>query len=286
MSLNRYFVALRSALERFNRKNGFVMSSHIAMSLMLALFPFVLFTVALAGTLADIMSRDVAMDDMIELVFGSWPDQVADPIESELYAVLATSSSKLVTLGGVLTLYFASNGVDAIRIAMSQAYREVDPRPYWQKRGLCLLFVLAAGAGILAVAILELALPLYTEFLKLAFPDQVQNVFSADRLSSLISAATPLLAIIAAHLWLPGTRHSLRDILPGVVLTSVLCSLLGWGFAVYVSSFASYSATYAGLAGAMAALIFLYFNAAIIILGAEFNGALLRQGDVEKPANT
>ena len=271
-----YYAAFRAALSRFSRKNGFVMSSHVAMSIMLALFPFVLFTVALAGTVADALSQDVAMDDMIELVFGAWPDEVADPIIAELYAVLDNSSSGLMTLGGVLTLYFASNGIDAIRIALSQAYREDDPRPYWKKRGLCLLFVLVGGAGVLAVAFLELALPLYSEFLRLAFPDQVQDVFGAETLSRVITSSLPFIAVIAIHVWLPGTRHSVREVLPGVVLTAILCSLLGWGFAVYVSGFASYSATYAGLAGAMAALIFLYFNAAIIILGAEFNGALLQ----------
>lgn len=279
MAMQHYLLAFRAAVSRFNRKNGLVMSSHVAMSIMLALFPFVLFTVALAGTVAEVISRDVAMDDMVDLVFGAWPDEIADPIVSELYAVLNTSGSSLMTLGGILTLYFASNGVDAIRVAMSQAYREEDARPYWKKRGLCLLFVLLAGFGILTIAVLELALPLYSEFLQLAFPDQVQHVFGADRLSGLITAGLPVLAVLAVHIWLPGTRHTLRQVLPGVMLTVVLCSILGWGFALYVASFASYSATYAGLAGAMAGLIFLYFNAAIIILGAEYNGALMQAGD-------
>ena len=58
------------------------------------------------------------------------------------------------------------------------------------------------------------------------------------------------------------------------MVTLLLWWAAGTGFALYVSSFASYSATYAGLAGAMAALIFLYLNAAILILGAEINGVL------------
>ena len=267
--------AFVSAVGRFGRKNGWVMSSHVAMSMMLALFPFVLFTVALSGTVAGMVSSDVQRADMVELVFGSWPDQISGPIVTELNAVLATSGSSLMTLGGVLTLYFASNGVDAIRVAMTQAYRDTDPRPFWRTRLLCMLFVLAGGAGVLVVAILELALPLYAGFLNIAFPEQVSDVFSSDVLSRIVVAVLPVLAVMACHVWLPGHRHGWRQILPGVLLTVVLWALLGWGFAWYVVRFASYSATYAGLAGAMAALIFLYFNAAILILGAEFNGALL-----------
>lgn len=276
LSSERIWVrALFSAVGRFGRKNGWVMSSHVAMSMMLALFPFVLFTVALSGTIAGMWSSDVQRSDMIELVFGSWPDQISGPIVTELNAVLETSGTRLMTLGGILTLYFASNGVDAIRVAMTQAYRDTDPRPFWRTRLLCLLFVLAGGAGLLVVAILELALPLYAGFLSFAFPEQVSEVFNGDIPGRIVVAAMPVLAVMACHVWLPGHRHGLRQILPGVLLTVALWALLGWGFAWYVARFASYSATYAGLAGAMAALIFLYFNAAILILGAEFNGALL-----------
>lgn len=65
------------------------------------------------------------------------------------------------------------------------------------------------------------------------------------------------------------------QVLPGVVLTLLLWGAAGWGFSIYIARFATYSATYAGLAGAMSALIFLYLMSAILILGAEFNGALL-----------
>ncbi len=71
------------ALGRFGDKGGWVMSSHVAMSVMMALFPFVLFVVALAGSL----SRDIPVDDLFTLLLGSWPQEVAAPIERELRAV-------------------------------------------------------------------------------------------------------------------------------------------------------------------------------------------------------
>lgn len=81
---------------RFNRKSGWVMSSHIAMSMMLALFPFVLFIVSLAGFL----SQEVKTDDLVDLVFGAWPEDVANPIIAEIQKVVTSSSSRLMTLGG------------------------------------------------------------------------------------------------------------------------------------------------------------------------------------------
>ena len=98
------------------------------MSLMMALFPFVLFTVALAGTL----SQGYVTDELIDLIFGAWPKDVADPIVAELRAVLTGSGSGVITLGGLLAIYFASNGVAAVRVAMNQAYHDQDSWPFWE----------------------------------------------------------------------------------------------------------------------------------------------------------
>lgn len=248
-----------------------VMSSHVAMSLMLALFPFVLFTVALAGTL----SQDYVTDELIELIFGAWPKDVAGPIVGELRSVLAESGSGVITLGGLLAIFFASNGVVAVRAAMNQAYHDHDAWPFWKTRLLCLGLVIVGGAAILAIAAVEVVLPVYTRLVSEKTDVNVSDWLSVDRLRWTFTVAVPAGTVIVAHLVLPTRRHRLWQILPGVVLTLALWAMGGWGFSIYIGQFASYSATYAGLAGAMAALIFLYLCAAILILGAEFNGALM-----------
>ncbi|MDE4272792.1 YihY/virulence factor BrkB family protein [Phaeobacter gallaeciensis] len=274
--LSPWLRALARAAAAFNRKNGWVMSSHIAMSMMLALFPFVLFTVALSGAAASLLSQDVAIEDLVDLVFGGWPEEVSKPILNELFAVLETSSTQLATLGGVLALYFASNGVNAVRVAMVNAYGDNDPRPFWKARLICAGLVVLGGAGILVAALFEVVLPLYVRYIADLLPYQLVGPGWERGFSGVLLFLLPLVAVLLCHILLPGQRHRVSQILPGAVLTVVLWWAAGIGFAIYVGSFAQYSATYAGLAGAMAAMIFLYVNAAILIFGAEFNGALVR----------
>ncbi len=262
---------LWAALRRFDSKGGWIMSSHVAMSVMLALFPFLLFVVALAGFL----SQDVAVEDLIELIFGTWPDEVADPIETEVRNVLEAASPSLITAGGVLALYFASNGVEAVRLAMSQAYRDVDPRPFWKTRLLSLVFVVLGSVAILLFVTFGWVLPLYFSLVADAVTPAERSWLTDARLNSTLTVAVAFGLVAACHKWLPGTAHALSQIWPGVVLTLVLWVAAGKVLAYYMSRFADYSATYAGLAGVMAALIFLYLMAAILILGAEFNGALI-----------
>ncbi|MEX0307658.1 MAG: YihY/virulence factor BrkB family protein [Ruegeria sp.] len=271
LSSNQFLRALWLAVRRFNDKDGFVMSSHVAMSLMMALFPFVLFTVALAGTL----SQGYVTDELIELIFGAWPKDVADPIVAELRAVLDGAGSGVITLGGLLAIYFASNGVAAVRRAMTQAYHDKDSWPFWKTRLLCFGLVVVGGAAILAIAAFEVVLPVYTRLVSEKTAVDVDNWLSVARLRWTFTVAVPAGTVILAHLILPTRRHSLLQILPGVILTLALWAAGGWGFSIYIAQFATYSATYAGLAGVMAALIFLYLCSAMLILGAEYNGALI-----------
>jgi membrane protein len=279
--------ALLAALHRFNDKGGLVLSSHVAMSMMLALFPFIMFIVALAVSL----SRSIPANDLIELLIGSWPPEVAEPLESEMRAVLAGSGTSVITLSGLLVLYFASNGVNAVRIAMTYAYHAKETRPFWKTQLQNVLFVLVGAALVLAVITVQLAMPLYlslmqnatTEMLEWVGPIELGGLFASSKWQSMLGNALLVFVVAACHLWLPGGRRPIRDLWPGVALTLILWVVAEWGFSIYMQEFAAYSKFYAGLAGAMAALIFLYLMAAILILGAELNGAL---ETMEKEANT
>lgn len=265
--------ALGRAAIRFSDKGGWVVSSHVAMSMMLALFPFMLFIVALAS----VLTQQVDSSELIGLIMGTWPDDIAAPIERELSAVMAASKTGPLTLGAALALYFASNGVDAIRVAMVRAYRDTDPRPFWKQRLVCLVFVIGGSAVVLMAAVLELFLPLYLHFVADAVPDGLRGWIAGDWAAKALTVALTVFAVFSFHMWLSGSRHTMAEVWPGVLLSFALWWVMARAFGWYIAKFASYSATYAGLAGAMAALIFLYLLAAILILGAEFNGVLARE---------
>lgn len=284
MRFQLFVKALVLATRQFRQKNGWVLSSHIAMSMMLALFPFALFTVSLAGAITEFSAQSIDIEYVLDLLFGSWPAAVADPIKGEVVSVLQNSGLRLVTFSGVVTLYFASNGVDAVRLAMVSAYREKDRRPYWKARLICVVLVVLGGLGLLAAALFEVLLPLSIRYLAEYIPG-MNAAFVAtweNGLNGILVLTVPFAAVFVSHLVLPDRVHRLVEIGAGAVFTVVLWWAAGLGFAYYVASFAQYSATYAGLAGAMVALVFLYLNAAILILGAELNGALMALKDCDE----
>ncbi|MEM8730232.1 MAG: YihY/virulence factor BrkB family protein [Pseudomonadota bacterium] len=259
-----------NAFLRFQEKSGWIMASHVAMSMMLALFPFILFIVALTGQFAS----NIDVDELIQLTMGGWPEAVSKPLAQELHAVANNDPTRLLSIGGVLTLLFASNGVNAIRVAMTAAYHEEDTRPFWLHRLICLAFVLAGAVLVMVLAFLAVALPLYFNFVNVSLPKVYDLVFDSRIMRILVGGVIAYLAVTACHAWLTGPFTHPIKVWPGVVLTVLVWELAATGFSIYVADFASYSATYAGLAGAMSALIFLYLMAMILIFGAAFNAAL------------
>ncbi|TCL09484.1 membrane protein [Shimia isoporae] len=270
--MRRYLTVFWAALDHFQRKGGFVRSSHLALSFMLALFPFCIFALSLAAAL----SADADVDTVINFVLGYWPPEIVGPVEQELRAVLQSGAGSL-TFGAVLSIVFATNGVDAIRVVVTEAYRDEDPRPFWRTRLLALLFVVVGTILILSTGILSVAIPLVLHFFDDLVPWLDQSILSNDQFRRLITVVLLLFFLYACHRWLPGVKHRFRDVAPGVVLTVFLWMVASNGFAYYISNFSTYSVTYAGLAGIITALMYLYVMSAVFVLGAEFNGQLMAE---------
>ena len=83
--------------------------------------------------------------------------------------------------------------------------------------------------------------------------------------------------LFAAHGLLPAGRRRILDTLPGVAATLVLWLVSGAAFGAWLAGFANYVSTYAGLAGVMTALVFLYLISICFVFGGELNAAILRR---------
>ena len=90
-----------------------------------------------------------------------------------------------------------------------------------------------------------------------------------------VASAVLVIALVLVHKWLPYGRRRLAEIAPGVLVTLVLWIITGATFGLYLAEFSgAYAATYAGLASAMVALVFLYWTAGIFVYGGALNQAI------------
>ncbi|CAN7494612.1 YihY/virulence factor BrkB family protein [Rhizobium sp. LjRoot258] len=252
--------------------DGFAMASHVALSTLLAVFPFLIF----GTTLATFLGADQFSDRAIHLIFDTWPEAIAKPLVDQVIQVLTVPRGGLLTVSVLAAAYFASNGVEALRISLNRAYRVQETRPWYLTRLASLGYVLIAVIIFAAVSILLVAVPLALDYARRWFPlfaDTLEVVFSWRVYGTLFMLTVGLFVV---HLWLPAGRRRVFDVVPGVLVTLLLWLAGALIFAYYLATFANYTATYAGLASVMIVLIFLYMVGVIFIIGAELNAALLK----------
>src|SRR5437868_8467980 len=86
------------AFYTFLADDGWAIASHIALSTLMALFPFLIVLTSLAGFFG---SKELA-DQAAGLLLEVWPRQVADSLSGEIHDVLTTTRGDALTIGAVL----------------------------------------------------------------------------------------------------------------------------------------------------------------------------------------
>lgn len=271
--VNAFNIAL-DAFYTFLADDGWAIASHIALSALMALFPFLIVITSLAGFFG---SKDLA-DQAATMMLETWPSQVANALSGEVHNVLTQADGGTLTIGVALAIYFASNGVESLRVGLNRAYSVVEPRSWYWLRLESIGYTMVAAVMSLAMAFLIVLGPLILATARRYIPLRVEpneNLFTVLRFGLTIVAL--IAALVIVHKWLPAGTRRMREIMPGIAVTMIASLVSGIVFGKYLERFASnYVTTYAGLASVMIALVFLYFIAAIFVYGGELNAAIVK----------
>ena len=266
---------------RFANDDGWWIASHISLTLLMSLFPFLIFVAALAGFLG----REDLAKAATRVVFAEWPPVVARPIAEQVSNVLTQRHGGLLTVGAVVACYFASSAIEALREGLNRAYGVVEKRPWWLLRLYSLGLVLVSSLALLALALLCVLGPLILDAVERLGPrlaaHQLLLTFARIGIAALMLAAS----LFLAHLILPARRLRLLDLVPGIALTFVCSIAFGEAFGEYLDRalHEGYVSMYSDLASAMIALVYLYWVALLFVVGGELNATIVRAREETRP---
>ena len=278
--VRHYLRAANKAIASFDRDDGWAIASHITLSGVIALFPFLIF----CASLAAFLDLGEFPDTVVHLIFDIWPVAVAGPLSAEIRAVLTEPRGDVLTLGALVSLYFATNGVEALRLGLNRAYKVAEDRGVVRLRLQSVAFVIVAALVASTTTFLIVLAPLAGALARRIAPAVADWIAAIAYWRLAVSFLVLVAALFACHFWLPTGRRSLGRVLPGILFTLVCWLGAAQAFALYLKGFADYVGTYAGLAGIMVALVFVYTMAAIFLIGAEFNTALKNSRNGTPPA--
>jgi len=270
--LRRTINILLVAYQRFVLHDGWAIASHIALSVLMSMFPFLILMTAIAsffgsGTLAD---------EAADIILEAWPSEVAEPIANEVHTILTGRRTDIFTVGLALALYFASSGVESLRVGLNRAYGARDARAWWLVRLESIGYVVFGGVVMLSFALLVVLFPLGWDLALRWAPGLQPLGWMVGFLRIGVATLLIVAALVIAHKFVAAGYRPVRRVLPGVGLTLLLWIVGGVSFGWYLEQYpGAYASTYGGLATAMIALVFLYTLAAIFLFGGELNGAVI-----------
>jgi membrane protein len=244
-------------------------AGHVAFSGVLAVFPLVIF---LSSTAAFIGEPGTAAE-LARLLADYAPPAVTEALLPAIEEALRNSNRFTLTVAFLGTLWAASSGAQALRMALNRAY-EVEQGLNFVKARLKVLFFTLVGSFAIVFAFSSVVVMPYV-WLAL---DRTIGIgefpWTWDVARYGVASLVLFVLYVVLYTWLPDIRQSVRTVVPGavvgVILWLIAAAMLSWT----LRSAANLTPIYGSFAGVIATLIFFYVGAATIILGAEVNGVL------------
>ena len=245
----------------------------------LAIFPALIALISILGVVGA-SAADTLLENLAELAPGPANDILTGAIQ-DLTASRETAGVALV-LGLVGALWSASAYVGAFSRASNAIYEVEEGRSFWKLRpqqvAITLVLILLLAASALAVVVSG---PLAREV------GDVMGVgdtaVTAWEIGKWPVIGLVVIAIFATLYYVaPNVRQpSFHWITPGGVAALALWLVASALFALYVSNFSSYNATYGSIAGVIVFLIWLWISNLALLFGAELNAELERERELK-----
>lgn len=244
-------------------------AAQLAYYFVLALFPALLFIVAMASFLPF-----PVINDVIDGVASIAPPEVLVILRQQLESIAAGEQTSLLTIGILGALWSSSGAMTSIVSALNTAYDLPESRPWWKVRLLSVGLTIALVIFILLSFTIIISGPEAGRWLTQWFglSAAFDTAWAIVRWPLAFALATSGISII--FYYAPDADQDWAWITPGSIATTVLWVLFSVAFRVYLTRVGDYAATYGALAGAAILLLWLYFSGLALLIGGELNSEI------------
>ncbi|MCU5746223.1 YihY/virulence factor BrkB family protein [Staphylococcus sp. SQ8-PEA] len=250
---------------RIGKDDASGMAAQLSYYFMLSLFPMLIFLLSIVPLVG------VEPSTIKDMITEHVPPGYSKEASAIINDIMSNASGGVLSIGLILALWSASNGMTQIMNAFNVAYDVEDNRNFIVSKLLSVLFTLA----MVIVMPIAIILPTFGQqisdllFGPLGLGNQVKWVFNLIRI--ILPILIVLVSFIILYTLAPNVKIKLLSVIPGAIFSTIVFLVGSWLFGFYISNFANYSKTYGSLASIIILMLFLYIVGFIIIIGAEIN---------------
>jgi membrane protein len=264
----------KRAFARFQKDEMTQWAAALTYYSLLSLFPALLVGVSVLG----VFGQEGLITDAAEyLKDAGAPPETVDAVTSALASAQSQRSTAITALvfGLVTALYGASGAFGAVGSALNHVWRVEEGRGFVKHKLHNLMWTILIGALVLLTCVLVfLGGGLATDVLgAIGLGENVAEVWRIARWPAALILATLVYAVV--YYAAPNVEvRRWQYITPGAVFGVAAWILASAGFFLYVSTFASYAATYGAFAAVVILLIWLWLSNVVLLYGAELNAVV------------
>ena len=234
-----------------------------------ALFPFFVFLLSLLG----LFGAPDLLQTLIEQARGVLPQGAIDFLEGQLLGIAGNKAQGAFTAGALVSILLALWGVSgafrSVMEAMNVMYEIEEARPFWKQ----LLISIFLSLGVAALLLFALVLVVFGPEIGGAVADVVGLGYVFEIVWNVVQWPVLLFLVVLAfalvYYYAPDVEQRFRWISPGSIVAVVAWVLFSLAFSLYVE-FGSFDA-YGSIAGIIILMLYIYYSAFIMLVGAELN---------------
>src|SRR5215210_2512336 len=271
------YETLKATIKEFMRDDALGLGAQLAFYLILAIFPFILFCVAILDAFSSASPQFAA--ELFDYLRRLLPAQVFDLIQTYTENTLRNEDTApgLLSVGILGTIWAASGAFAALMNALNRAYDVQETRPFWKVRGIAILMTFGLSALLLMGVLLLVAGPSLGRTIAEVFTlgDEFMVAWNIARWPAALLFMITTVALL--FYFAPDANQPFRWITPGGVIGILLWVLASVAFNLYLSSdFNTYDKTYGSIGTVIILLLYLYISSLTILFGATLNATLVR----------
>jgi membrane protein len=263
-------VLKRTVKESFFHDDVLGMSAQLAYYFFLALFPALLFLIALASffPVANLM------DELVKLLGRVAPPDVLNFLLQQMKQLSNQQNGGILTFAFLFTLWSSSGAMTSIISTLNAAYDIEEGRPWWKVRLTAIALTVGVALFILVSATLVIAGPELAERVATWFHLGAAFEWTWKIVQWPLVVAFVITGVALVYYFAPDAEQEFVWITPGAVFATLLWIASSLGVRFYVANFGNYNETYGALAGVMILLLWFYVSGLCILIGAEMNAEI------------
>ncbi|HEV3478429.1 MAG TPA: YihY/virulence factor BrkB family protein [Gaiellaceae bacterium] len=267
---------MRQPLAKFFADRGPHLAAMIAYFALLSLVPLVFLALALLGLFDRADETTYLVTELNKVLPSASISQIVRVVND-----IQDNAAALGVIGGVFLLWTSLSLFSVLESAFNIVYGKPN-RSFLHGKGIAVIVMLGMLVTLFAGLVIG---SVGFEVLHDLAPGVFANRWVAHALSLILSTASVFLFLISIYYLLTNEELSLRDVLPGAVLASVLLQVSFQALPLYVAlSQREEVLTLRALGAPVILLIWLYVMANAIVLGAEINWWRMRGREEDRDA--